>query len=80
MLKVTKPFRGVPDGEIYPVAYAAGDPIPPELEAGARELGALDEPVRVTVATLKAALDAKGISYKANAKQEELQALLDEVA
>lgn len=60
MLKVTKPFRGVPDGEIYPVTYAAGDEIPPELEAGARELGALDDPATKKAAGKKAEPDGAG--------------------
>lgn len=40
-MKFTKDFRGVPDGEIYPVQYAAGDECPPELEAAAIETGAV---------------------------------------
>lgn len=43
MPKITKTFFGVPDGEIYPQEFAPGDDCPPELEAGARELGALDD-------------------------------------
>lgn len=42
MPKFIKPFRGVPDGEIYPKQFEAGDECPSELEAGARELGALE--------------------------------------
>ena len=80
MLKVTKPFRGVPDGGIYPVEYAAGDEIPPELEAGARELGALDEAGTLSVTDLRAALKDKGIAFDPKAKKAELQALLDEAA
>jgi len=41
-MKFIKDFRGVPDGEIYPAQYAAGDECPPELEAGALEVGALE--------------------------------------
>lgn len=44
MAKLTKPFRGVPNGEIYPVEYKAGDECPAELEAGAIALGALEKP------------------------------------
>lgn len=44
MAKLTKPFRGVPNGEIYPVEYHAGDECPPELEAGAIALDALEKP------------------------------------
>jgi hypothetical protein len=43
-MQFTKPFRGVPDGEVWPVGYAVGDECPPELEAGAIELGAVDVP------------------------------------
>lgn len=42
MAKLTKSFSGVPDGEIYPIAYSAGDECPPELVAAATELGALE--------------------------------------
>lgn len=42
MLKFTKQFQGVPDGEIYPRTFEAGDTCPPELEAGARSLGAIE--------------------------------------
>lgn len=41
MAKLTKPFRGVPAGEIYPKEYKPGDECPRELEAAARALGAL---------------------------------------
>lgn len=41
MAKFIKPFRGVPEGEIYPVQFVAGDPCPPELEAGALSVGAI---------------------------------------
>lgn len=41
MAKFIKPFRGVPEGEIYPVQFVAGDGCPPELEAGALSVGAL---------------------------------------
>lgn len=37
-----KQFTGVPNGEIYPKAYEAGDECPPELVAGAQSLDALD--------------------------------------
>jgi hypothetical protein len=42
MLKFTKQFQGVPNGEIYPRTYEAGERCPPELEAGARSLGAVE--------------------------------------
>lgn len=41
-MKFTKTFKGVPDGDIYPVEYQPGDECPPELEQAARELEALD--------------------------------------
>lgn len=48
MAKFTKPFRGVPDGEIYPIEYKPGDECPKELESAAKSLGALaaDKPVK----------------------------------
>jgi hypothetical protein len=39
--------------------------------------GGKGAPAKVTVKDLKAALDEKGIEYPANAKKDELQALLD---
>ena len=41
MAKLTKDFRGVIDGDIYPTDFKAGDECPKELEAGAKEVGAL---------------------------------------
>lgn len=46
-MQFTKPFRGVPDGQIYPVDYEPGDECPPELEASATALGAFEEPGEV---------------------------------
>lgn len=43
-MKFAKPFLGVPDGEIYPVQYEAGEECPPELEASAIALEAIDAP------------------------------------
>lgn len=40
-MKLTKDFRGVPNGAFYPVYYAKGDECPKELEEAAREAGAL---------------------------------------
>lgn len=51
MAKFIKPFRGVPEGEIYPVEYAVDDECPPELEAGALSVGALSL-IRSDAATL----------------------------
>lgn len=42
MAKLTKAFQGVPDGEIYPKQFEAGEECPPELEAAALALGALE--------------------------------------
>ncbi|WP_257624521.1 HeH/LEM domain-containing protein [Variovorax boronicumulans] len=81
-MKLTKPFKGVPDGEIYPVEYQPGDECPKELEAGALSLGALGDdegggaPTSKTVAEIKALLDAAGIAYPATAKKDDLLALL----
>ena len=41
MAKFTKPFAGVPNGEIYPIQYQVGDECPAELAAAAESLGAL---------------------------------------
>ena len=41
MAKFTKPFYGVPNGEIYPVQYEKGDDIPPELLEAAKEADAV---------------------------------------
>nr|WP_023595594.1 hypothetical protein [Pandoraea pnomenusa] len=85
MSKFIKAFLGVPKGEIYPVQYQAGDECPIELEAGAAELGALEEAALedsngairdMTAAQIKDALKAKGIDFKANANKEELVVLL----
>lgn len=42
MKKFTKQFHGVKDGDIYPTRFSAGDDCPPELEAAALSLGALE--------------------------------------
>lgn len=46
-MQFTKPFQGVPNGEIYPVNYQPGDECPPELESAATELGAFGDPEAV---------------------------------
>lgn len=47
-MKFKELFKGVPDGEIYPVEFQPGDECPPELLDAAKELGAVagdgDEP------------------------------------
>lgn len=42
-MKLIKPFRGVPKGEIYPRQYQAGDECPPELLSSAVELEAVEQ-------------------------------------
>ncbi|WP_185626027.1 hypothetical protein [Burkholderia cenocepacia] len=42
MAVFSKDWRGVPDGEIYPVAYEPGDECPPELEFAAAAADALE--------------------------------------
>ena len=54
MAKLTKAFRGVRDGEIYPVDFEPGEECPPELEAGARSLGALEDEQEQSKPTKKA--------------------------
>lgn len=41
-MKFIKPFRGVPDGEFYPVEYKVGDECPAELLEAAQILGAVE--------------------------------------
>lgn len=43
-MKLSKPFRGVPDGEIYPIQYEVGDECPKELESAAITVGAIEQP------------------------------------
>ena len=86
MAKLTKPFRGVPNGEIYPIEYEAGDECPPELEAGALSLGALTEgkkePSAEDVAAQKqeliTQLEAAGITFDKRWGNEKLAAALTE--
>jgi len=42
-MKFTKQFKGVKDGEIYPVTFEAGEDCPPDLEAAAIEAGAVKQ-------------------------------------
>lgn len=44
-------FLGVPDGEIYPVQYQPGDECPPELEASAIAIEAVEVPADQATAT-----------------------------
>jgi hypothetical protein len=75
-----KSFEGVRDGEIYPTRFEKGDECPPELEAGALSLGALEVEKQaasdMTVPQLRSALDALKVSYAPNAKKEDLVAQL----
>jgi len=41
-MKLIKPFRGVPNGEIYPVDYKPGDECPVELLDAAIHFGAVE--------------------------------------
>ena len=65
-MKFNQPFRGVPNGGIYPVEYVKGDECPPELEAAAVEASAADgeRATRQDGPTLREFLDA---GYKASA-------------
>lgn len=42
MVKLVKALFGVPDGEVYPREFSAGEDCPPELEDAAREIDALE--------------------------------------
>jgi hypothetical protein len=39
-MKIKRAFKGVPNGQFYPVAYKPGDTVPPELVAAAKAVGA----------------------------------------
>lgn len=79
MAKFIKPFRGVPEGEIYPVRYAAGEECPPELEAGALSLGALpSNDGGADKESLIQQLEAAGIPYDKRWGAEKLAAALAE--
>ena len=60
MKRFAKPFRGVPNGEIYPIQYKPGDECPRELESAARQCGVLvDEPI-VPAPVVRRGRKAKG--------------------
>ena len=42
-MNATQECKGAKDGEIYPTEFKPGDEIPPELEAAAVELGAVEQ-------------------------------------
>lgn len=92
-MKFIKIFQGVPDGEIYPVEYQPGEECPPELEAGATAVGAIEgagdggnggggKPSDgLKVEEIKAALAAKGVEIPEGVTlKAELAALLDGAA
>lgn len=60
-MKFTKAFKGVPNGEIYPVDYQPGEECPAELEDGAAASGAIEVGQRSqkssTLARIRAELD-----------------------
>lgn len=84
MSKITKPFRGVRSGDIYPTQFHVGDECPPELEAGARASGALAEgkptggPGPDEKAVLIAKLEAAGIAFDKRWGVDKLAAALAE--
>jgi hypothetical protein len=41
-MKVTQEFQGVRDGDVYPTTIAVGEDCPPELEAAAIAIGAVE--------------------------------------
>ncbi|CAB3859193.1 hypothetical protein ACOTFH_29750 [Achromobacter xylosoxidans] len=79
-MKLTKTIRGVPEGEIYPVEYAAGEDCPSWLLPAARDLGAVeeanDDPPELVA--LRAQLDALEIKYDKRWGMEKLRAALAE--
>lgn len=82
-MQFARSFRGVPDGEIYPVDYEPGEECPPELERSAAALKAFDAPDaggpddKLTVAQMREQLTARGVAFDPAAKKADLQALLD---
>ena len=77
MAKFIKAFRGVPEGKIYPVEYAAGEECPPELEAGALAERALEQADESNEKeALIAQLEAAGASYDKRWGVAKLQAAL----
>lgn len=70
-MKLIQPFRGVPNGEIYPVDYKPGDECPEELVAAATALGALPDQKQAAPAVAQATLESRAQSKvppKAKAK------------
>ncbi|KDD42547.1 hypothetical protein [Bordetella bronchiseptica] len=81
-MKLSKSIRGVPEGEIYPVEYSAGDECPAWLLPAARDLGAVDDADdnSAELATLRSQLDAAQIKYDKRWGLEKLRATLAEAA
>ena len=67
-MKLTKPFKCVPAGEIYPVDLEVGDECPPEHVASAAELGAVDEGEAKAFLDAKASAAARAAAKAAKAK------------
>ena len=64
-------FLGVPNGEIYPIEYKAGDECPPELESAARSLGLLeDAPAPAPAPAPPAVPEAEAASAEPAAKKK----------
>lgn len=59
-MKFIKPFYGVKAGDIYPTRFQVGDDCPPELEAAAIELGAVEKESNGTRTTRTSAKPRKG--------------------
>ena len=84
MAKLTKSFRGVRKGDIYPTQFSVGDECPDELTAGARALGALPAEQGAggqdpdEKADLIGKLEAAGIAYDKRWGTEKLAAALAE--
>jgi hypothetical protein len=74
MAKLTKDFECVPAGEIYPVTIPAGEECPPEHEAAALALDAID-----AAAVEAAKADAERIAAE-QAAAAEAQRVADDAA
>lgn len=80
MTKLIKEVRAVPDGEIYPVVYRAGEECPAWLLPAARDLNALEDAGDDSGEReeLMAQLDAAEIKYDKRWGLEKLRAALAE--
>ncbi|GAB1837324.1 hypothetical protein MyNCGM121_41040 [Achromobacter xylosoxidans] len=79
-MKLTKTIRGVPEGEIYPVEYAAGEDCPGWLLPAARDLGAVEESSEDApeLMALRAQLDEAQIKYDKRWGMDKLRQALAE--